>query len=846
MNSLVLAARLHSIEGAKEDIAKAIESWQSDSIEKFRDIAPTGKNPNFDPARGSRDNNRPYADTETGKGVGFPRLRNLSGGYGFKADATGAKRTYPQSKNSMTPSPLESVMTGQEGPREQISDSRHQANLDAANRIAQGNVDGSSKGVDNPAQSIKDRFDRREAGNPSMGDKMRQQFGNVKQQVGDFRQRMGAKASEGLSQAGQMIGDAATAAKEKMGELGQRTDDAMMGAARSLGRGVGTAQAKGSQMMDSAKERAGQMGAKASELGGGMLDAAKRMGQGAMGTFSNVAGRVPGMMQAARKKAGEIGAGVMGAAGQAGRGAMNLAGQAGRGAMNMASQLPGQVSGAVQGAMYGSQGGANRGGAYLPGVGGRIGNFASGVREGGLQGLREQGIVGTTRRGQQSRYGIGAQESKDMRRLYDQNQTLGRRDSAMQGLSPEQQAAYSYDPSSQPAPQGGQDMDGDGQPDVKQTVEVNGQTGEQKQTTTITPQPMTPAGMNAGGGGGGGQGGSLFDLAPEQYRNTGGTSGTAGNSSGNNIAQATGGTSNVNIYGGGGQGGGQDSAQPQQNRALDALTDDAAQRASKTGGLATNVGLGLLTGGLSNIGGALYNRGVRRQGKKDLQNLVGEYRKSDEMASTLRIRQDIEKGRLGDFINSIRSGGMRLKDEGMEKDRYNKRREAMQRIERGRNFNPKTRGKLTNEQYERAADVVQRLYEKEGPNISAFSSPPPAPAPAPAPIPAVVPEAQPVERGDILNSEPWTIVENPFANPFYSQNAFDLRKEPAPEAEIEKSVIEDFVTEEAPIEQEVNLEGFDTVDGDDLSLLPASVFAKSNPVGDNMSLLPSGWGQDAE
>ena len=828
MNSLVLAARLHSLEGAREDIAKAIESWHLSKQ----------TNTNYPPGYGVSVEEQRRNKAERGNPLMGP-TDDSGNVMNAKQIAVANRKERDQRRNE-----AKQNQTPATGGRITDAD-RAKVDQILGQNNAQSNVDGSSKGVDNPAQSIKDRFDRRQAGNPSMGDKMRQQFGKVRQQVGDFRQRMGAKASEGLSEAGQMIGDAATAAKEKMGELGQRTDDAMMGAARSLGRGVGTARAKGSEMMDSAKEKAGQMGAKASELGGGMLDAAKRMGEGAMGKFSNVAGRVPGMMQAARRKAGEIGAGVMGAAGQVGRKAMS-----------MASQLPGQISGAVQGAMYGSQGGANRGGAYLPGIGGRVGNFAHGLKQGGLSGLMEQGVVGTTRAGQQDRYNIGRQESKDMRRLYDQNQTLGRRDSAMQGLSPEQQAAYSYDPSSQPAPQGGQDMDGDGQPDVKQTVEVNGQTGEQKQTTTITPQPMTPAGTSTGGGGGGGQGGSLFDLAPEQYRNTGGGGGgqggqggqVAGNLGGGNIAQASSNSSGntVNVYGGGGQGGGQAPAQPQQNMALDALTADAAQRASKTGGLATNVGLGLLTGGLSNIGGALYNRGVRRQGRRDLQDLASQYRKSDEMASTLRIRQDIEKGRLGDFINSIRSGGMRLKDEGMEKDRYNKRKEAIERIERGRNFNPKTRGRLTNEQYERAADVVQRLYEKGGPNISAFSSPPPAPAPAPAPIPAVVPEAQPIERDDILNSEPWTVVENPFANPFYSQNAFDLRKEPAPEAEIEKSVIEDFVTEEAPIEQEVNLEGFDTVDGDDLSLLPASVFAKSNPVGDNMSLLPSGWGQDAE
>ena len=775
MNSLILAARLHSIEGAKEDIAKAIESWHLSKNYSTGEMVADGP-PSAEGARRAQ------------------RARQ----------ADRPKKTKPNMGN-MTPSPLESVMTGQEGPRKQISDSRHQANLDAVNRIAQGNVDDSSKGVDNPAQSIKDRFDRRQAGNPSMGDKMRQQFGKVRQQVGDFRQRMGAKASEGLSEAGQMIGDAATAAKDKMGQFRdntlQTTDRAMLGAARKIG----------------------EVGTKAKDAVGNM--------------FSNVAARAPGMMQAAKKKAGEIGAGVMG-----------MAGQAGRKAMSMASQLPGQVSGAVQGAMYGSQGGANRGGAYLPGIGGRVSNFTHGLKQGGLSGLMEQGVVGTTRAGQQDRYNIGRQESKDMRRLYDQNQTLGRRDSAMQGLSPEQQAAYSYDPSSQPAPQGGQDMDGDGQPDVKQTVEVNGQTGEQKQTTTITPQPMTPAGTSTGGGGGGGQGGSLFDLAPEQYRNTGGGGGgqggqggqVAGNLGGGNIAQASSNSSGntVNVYGGGGGQGGTGAGAGGSNvsPAQQALSEDALRQSQQGGG---GLAGGLLTAGLSNA----WAWNQRRKGRDRLRAYAqGDYTKSDEMASMLRVRQDIEKGRLGDFINSIRSGGMRLKDEGMEKDRYNKRREAMQRIERGRNFNPKTRGKLTNEQYENAANLVQRLHEKGGPNISAFSSPPPAPAPAPA----VVPEERPVERDDILNSEPWTVVENPFANPFYSQNAFDLRKEPAPEAEIEKSVIENFVTEEAPIEQEVNLEGFDTVDGDDLSLLPASVFAKSNPVGDNMSLLPSGWGQDAE
>jgi hypothetical protein len=89
-------------------------------------------------------------------------------------------------------------------------------------------------------------------------------------------------------------------------------------------------------------------------------------------------------------------------------------------------------------------------------------------------------------------------------------------------------------------------------------------------------------------------------------------------------------------------------------------------------------------------------------------------------------------------------------------------------------------------------------------------------------------------------------VENPFVNPFYSENPFTLRKEPAPQAEIEHSIIDDYIAKDLTPESEIEVSGFDTVEGDDLSLLPASVFAKSNPVGDDMSLLPSGWNADVE
>ena len=133
------------------------------------------------------------------------------------------------------------------------------------------------------------------------------------------------------------------------------------------------------------------------------------------------------------------------------------------------------------------------------------------------------------------------------------------------------------------------------------------------------------------------------------------------------------------------------------------------------------------------------------------------------------------------------------------------------------------------------------MHEKGGDRIAPFYALPPEEAP---------PEASPeedVDENDIIErGEPWTVVENPFVNPFYSENAFSIRKEPAPQAEIEHSIIDDYIAKDLMPESETELSGFDTVEGDDLSLLPASVFAKSNPVGDDMSLLPAGWNADVE
>lgn len=803
MDSIVLAARLHGMGGAREDIRKAIESWHMSK-------AQIGGKTAFTDDMQARDA-RAAAN----------------------ADATRDQRNADQ------------VATANRAKGRITDADRAKVNQITGGDNAQGNVNTSSKGVDNPAQSIKDRFDRRQAGNPSMGDTARQGYGNVKEAVGNAGARVGAAGSKALTSAGEAIGNAATAAKDKIG----------------------------------------QVGAKASGMGGGMLNAAKRMGQGVYGGIQNAASKVPGMASAAKQKAGEIGAGVMGAAGQAGQAAMG----AGRGAMNMASQLPGQIQGAYQGAKHGSQGGANRGGAYLPGVGSRTGNFMTGLKEGGISGLMEQGLVGTARAGQQSRTGFGAQQTKNMRRTYDENQQNAKTSNLMGGMK--QQAAYGWKPEEQPAPAPGApapaaaegvDTDGDGIPDQKLEIEQNGQTGERKVTQTTTPQQTSdPAGGNSTGdpqpaqGGGGGAAGNLLGAAMQLGRGVAPGGVLDNQNGGSGISDASGGTSAFAQAAAGGGGGGSSNsnssgnvmnvygtpgggaAAPASNEAagnpaLDALTANAAERAGRTGGLARNVPLGIMTGGLSNAAGGLANAWTRRGGKRDLQNIAPQYQKA---MSIVEIRQDIEKGRLGDALDSFRSG--RRKKEEERTMRF------LSDIERGKDWrtdnrtNNPIREPLHRDQYDRElARVVDRASVGDTTDGSSAAmaariaprfAPDPQPEPEEAP-PEAAPEGEPkIEIDDIVErSEPWTVVENPFVNPFYSENPFTLRKEPAPQAEIEHSIIDDYIAKDLTPESEIEVSGFDTVEGDDLSLLPASVFAKSNPVGDDMSLLPSGWNADVE
>tara|TARA_R100001198_G_scaffold79748_1_gene52135 strand:- start:1811 stop:2395 length:585 start_codon:yes stop_codon:yes gene_type:complete len=82
-------------------------------------------------------------------------------------------------------------------------------------------------------------------------------------------------------------------------------------------------------------------------------------------------------------------------------------------------------------------------------------------------------------------------------------------------------------------------------------------------------------------------------------------------------------------------------------------------------------------------------------------------------------------------------------------------------------------------------------------------------------------------------------LEDPFANPFSNPNAFAIKE---PRKDVPAEYITPIVKAEPP--QEKPDIGIDVVEGDDLSLLPASLFPRNTPGGDNMSLLPSGWNSD--
>jgi polyhydroxyalkanoate synthesis regulator phasin len=99
-------------------------------------------------------------------------------------------------------------------------------------------------------------------------------------------------------------------------------------------------------------------------------------------------------------------------------------------------------------------------------------------------------------------------------------------------------------------------------------------------------------------------------------------------------------------------------------------------------------------------------------------------------------------------------------------------------------------------------------------------------------------------RDTFEKSELWSVVENPFANPFYDTSFNKITETP------QRGIVNPVQVAPAEIikeEKPKDINGFAMNDNDDLSLLPSSVFASNDaPVADNMSLLPAGWKADVE
>lgn len=94
-------------------------------------------------------------------------------------------------------------------------------------------------------------------------------------------------------------------------------------------------------------------------------------------------------------------------------------------------------------------------------------------------------------------------------------------------------------------------------------------------------------------------------------------------------------------------------------------------------------------------------------------------------------------------------------------------------------------------------------------------------------------------------ADSWTVVKDPFANPFFNDGFASLSEEQPPEVTHDNTPIislqPDLIKGESPEEALINA-GFDARRGDDMSLLPSSAFNKDAeaPKGDT-SLLPAGW-----
>ena len=123
-------------------------------------------------------------------------------------------------------------------------------------------------------------------------------------------------------------------------------------------------------------------------------------------------------------------------------------------------------------------------------------------------------------------------------------------------------------------------------------------------------------------------------------------------------------------------------------------------------------------------------------------------------------------------------------------------------------------------------------------------------APTP-PTPNSVDEDEDEDETILQASEPhqvadsWTVVKDPFANPFFNEGFASLTEEQPPEVTHDDtptfSLQPDLIKGDSP-EDALKNAGFDARQGDDMSLLPSSAFNKGDeaPRADT-SLLPAGW-----
>ena len=263
------------------------------------------------------------------------------------------------------------------------------------------------------------------------------------------------------------------------------------------------------------------------------------------------------------------------------------------------------------------------------------------------------------------------------------------------------------------------------------------------------------------------------------------------NAPGQSLTQAP----NINIYGGGGgagnMGGGAGNMGGGGSSAQQNLVNNAQAKATKRGGIGTGLMSNLATFGLSGAAKGLLNARTRNQGRQELRNLAG-------VQKQLRL-------------SSIRSS--------LVKEQF---------LTPGNRDGKAILGKVN--------ETTETVLDEQGNVMSQTKT-------SKLETPSVKDKEKPQQNAPpMMKEEPWNVVENPFANPFYNPNAFALTKEKSPSIPESDILIENFLKADVPTKDEVKLSGFETNKGDDLSLLPASAFANNDtPVVDNMSLLPTGW-----